>query len=57
MAGRRSHDLEEEEEAEEEEGVEEPSVTLGQPGVEGPAEEHVGGATDLKLNCKSSPPR
>lgn len=51
-----SHDLEEEE-AEEEEGGEETSVTPRQPGGEGPAEDHVGGATDLKLNCKSSPPR
>lgn len=57
VAGRRSHDLEEEEEAEEEDGGEEPSVTPGQPGGEGLAEEHVGGATELKLNCKSSPPR
>lgn len=57
VTGRRSHDLEEEEEAEEEEGGEDPSVTPGQPGGEGPAEEHVGGATDLMLNCKSSPSR
>lgn len=53
VARRRSHDLEEE--AEEEDRVEEPCVTQGQPGGEGRAEEHVGGATEL--NCKSSPPR
>lgn len=49
VAGRGSRDLEEEEE-----GGEEPS---GTPEGEGPAEKHVGGATDLKLNCNSSPPR
>lgn len=51
MADRRSHDLEEEE------GEEESRITPRQPGAEGPADDHVGGATDLPLNCESSPPR